>query len=806
MGMLNALFDFKTNIYFMKTVLIIIANLIISVYGLAQTLKTYKGGVGDYANAYETYTYYEKDSERIKHGNYQVVGENYPEKLKINGNFKHGLRNGQWTFDYDQGTGKIIGKANFLNDTLHGNCQLTMIMPYREKNAIYSGSFTLKKGQFYGKYRTTVKYKEFTDPEIDFNAEFDQEGFITDDYYEKGFDREKFYSLDFDKDLNIDYDSINNELFLVESDNVYFSYTYGEVQESLDNKYYSLRFMPALVLLKFLSDDVKGWKTRRFIKPTEYNINYRIKEFEEKGELEKAKKLKFIYNYYEAEKNFKLDEYVVAQEYYSTALKFQNDENVMQKLQYCKTIIRAKNKFEKKLLDEAEKEYLQAKDIIPSISTTDEILLKIKKLNEEYNSYCNDVSISFFNQKYEEAAINLYKASLIKVLEPEHNSLLQKIESEYLNLRDEAIKLNNSFDYDNSIKKIESALIYNSKDSLLKSLMKIMKSVQNKISMNKEKIETTDLQLKENLKKIYKKVYPTLYNYFNDKMAEEKNPNKQLVWQDQIFQLQKKINNLLQKEDKFIEKNLKTDETIENFVKILELSPSFESVIISENIPSEFSKEKELSSLTGFVNWNIGKIIYGIKDVDNNLYPAVSIGSQIWMAENLKTTKYNDGTAIPLVTDDWINLSTPGYCWYSNDSATYAQTYGALYNWYTVNTGNLCPTGWHVPSDAEWTQLTDYLGGASVAGGKLKETGTTHWLSSYTRSTNETGFTALPGGFRDYGGTFSKVGTNGSWWSSTEYDATYAWSRTLSYEDSRVYRSYSYYGKTTGFSVRCLRD
>ena len=120
------------------------------------------------------------------------------------------------------------------------------------------------------------------------------------------------------------------------------------------------------------------------------------------------------------------------------------------------------------------------------------------------------------------------------------------------------------------------------------------------------------------------------------------------------------------------------------------------------------------------------------------------------MAENLKTTKYRDGTSIPLVTENtaWLNLTTPGYCWYNNDAAHYKSTYGALYNWYVLNAGsngwkNVCPTGWHVPTDAEWTTLTTYLGGESIAGGKLKETGTSHWLSPNTVATNETGLHTL---------------------------------------------------------------
>jgi uncharacterized protein (TIGR02145 family) len=116
----------------------------------------------------------------------------------------------------------------------------------------------------------------------------------------------------------------------------------------------------------------------------------------------------------------------------------------------------------------------------------------------------------------------------------------------------------------------------------------------------------------------------------------------------------------------------------------------------------------------------------------------------------------------------------------------------------------VCPTGWHLPSDAEWTELTDYLGGTSVAGGKLKETGTTHWTSPNTGATNETGFTALPGGYRNDGGPFLYIGSNGYWWSATELLATNAWFRNMSDSNSSVYRGNN--GRELGFSVRCVRD
>jgi uncharacterized protein (TIGR02145 family) len=222
-----------------------------------------------------------------------------------------------------------------------------------------------------------------------------------------------------------------------------------------------------------------------------------------------------------------------------------------------------------------------------------------------------------------------------------------------------------------------------------------------------------------------------------------------------------------------------------------------------------------------------------VQDIDGNVYKTVRIGSQIWMAENLKTTHYANGTAIPIVTgnSNWDTLATTSkaYCWYDDDIATNADTYGALYTWSATLNGagssssspsgiqGVCPKGWHVPSDAEWKTLEMYLGmSQSVAdetgergtdeGGKLKETGTTHWQSLNIGATNESGFTALPGGCRRDNGTFEFVGLSGLWWSSTEGSTDLAWYRHLYYDYSYVYRSIHSCNKQYGFSVRCLRD
>jgi len=197
-----------------------------------------------------------------------------------------------------------------------------------------------------------------------------------------------------------------------------------------------------------------------------------------------------------------------------------------------------------------------------------------------------------------------------------------------------------------------------------------------------------------------------------------------------------------------------------------------------------------------------------VTDIDGNVYHTVTIGKQVWMVENLKTTKYRDGTAIPNVTDNktWIYLTTGAYSDYDNKSSN-SDTYGRLYNWYAVtNSHNICPKGWHVPSDAEWTTLTASLGVESVVGGKLKEIGTTHWPSPNSGSTNETGFSALPGGSRGASdGAFGFVGTYGNWWCSTEYSTNYAWQRQMDRYNSYVNRSSSS-AKTVGISIRCLKD
>ena len=195
-----------------------------------------------------------------------------------------------------------------------------------------------------------------------------------------------------------------------------------------------------------------------------------------------------------------------------------------------------------------------------------------------------------------------------------------------------------------------------------------------------------------------------------------------------------------------------------------------------------------------------------VKDIDGNVYKTVTIGKQIWMAENLKTTRFNDGTAISLVADDqaWGSLTTPAFCWYNKDAAVNKNKYGALYNWFCINTGKLCPSGWHVSTDAEWTTLTTFSGGENVAGGKLRETGITHWEKPNTGATNESGFTTLPGGYRNNHGAFANIGFFGFWWTATENVPTASWCRTMGCTGTNVLRIFSL--KKNGYSVRCIKD
>ncbi|MDP3445037.1 MAG: FISUMP domain-containing protein, partial [Ignavibacteria bacterium] len=203
---------------------------------------------------------------------------------------------------------------------------------------------------------------------------------------------------------------------------------------------------------------------------------------------------------------------------------------------------------------------------------------------------------------------------------------------------------------------------------------------------------------------------------------------------------------------------------------------------------------------------------FACTDADGNNYSIVQIGTQFWMGENLKTTKYRNGESIPNITEQvvWGALNSGAYAWYNNDAGTNKNTYGGLYNWLAVSDNrNIAPIGWHIPSDTEWTTLTTYLGGESLAYSKMKETGTSHWQSPNIGATNESGFTALPGGYAtDFGPFFTNLGTNSFWWSSTE-SFSLIFPRALFRlieQPVWIYLVRSNGSLRAGFSVRCLMD
>jgi uncharacterized protein (TIGR02145 family) len=188
----------------------------------------------------------------------------------------------------------------------------------------------------------------------------------------------------------------------------------------------------------------------------------------------------------------------------------------------------------------------------------------------------------------------------------------------------------------------------------------------------------------------------------------------------------------------------------------------------------------------------------------------VYIGTQHWMAENLKTAKYNEGTAIPYVTySSQCQNNTTGACAYYNNDAANNAKYGKLYNWYAVSpttngNNNVCPTGWHVPTEGEWDVLIGFLGGSDVAGGKMKEVDTTSWYSPNTNATNTSLFTGLPGGNRGSDGSYASIRVYGGWWSSTELTSSIVMYRFMLYNYG--FADENGHGKKEGLSVRCLRD
>jgi len=238
--------------------------------------------------------------------------------------------------------------------------------------------------------------------------------------------------------------------------------------------------------------------------------------------------------------------------------------------------------------------------------------------------------------------------------------------------------------------------------------------------------------------------------------------------------------------------NTRTGSYIHNILGLTEYTTYYVRAFATNSIGTGYGVEWEFST-------------YGyVFDYDGNFYIGTVVGTQVWLASNMKTTHLNDGTPITNVTDSatWVNLSTPGYVWYNNDAVTYAD-YGILYNWMTVNTGLLCPVGWHVPTEAEANIAITFAGGPLLAGGYYKEPGTAHWLEPNTGFVLDTEFGLLPGGYRTDLGVFGGIGTNGTWWTSTKlaidptgFSATYDSAEMIVNTGS----------EKNGASIRCIKD
>jgi uncharacterized protein (TIGR02145 family) len=210
----------------------------------------------------------------------------------------------------------------------------------------------------------------------------------------------------------------------------------------------------------------------------------------------------------------------------------------------------------------------------------------------------------------------------------------------------------------------------------------------------------------------------------------------------------------------------------------------------------------EINSVTGII-FNPNLTYDSVTDIDGNVYKTIQIGSQTWMAENLKTTKLNDGSRIPLITDSWYYVETPCYSWYNNDSLSY-NVYGVYYNWYTVKTGKLCPSGWHVPSRSEFETLISDTGGAEQAGGNLKESGFFHWKNPNTGANNIYGFSGLPAGYHGQNTSFQYLEEKTFFWSSVAGLSNNAWTISLEYSNSAI--TETWIQRNYGFTIRCIKN
>jgi uncharacterized protein (TIGR02145 family) len=201
--------------------------------------------------------------------------------------------------------------------------------------------------------------------------------------------------------------------------------------------------------------------------------------------------------------------------------------------------------------------------------------------------------------------------------------------------------------------------------------------------------------------------------------------------------------------------------------------------------------------------------IDSIKDIEGNIYKTVGIGTQIWIAENLRTTKLNNGKNLTNLTSNskWEFSKTPGYCYYNNDSLQYSNIFGPLYNFYAIRSDSICPTGWHVPTEKDWNILKEYLGGGLLAGGKMKDIYSSYWNSPNYGIANDYNFSALPGGYRRFDtGIFNELGNEGNWWTSSSIPQYQDHALIMTIKKENTYVSTNTRYKNEGVSIRCLKN
>jgi uncharacterized protein (TIGR02145 family) len=316
------------------------------------------------------------------------------------------------------------------------------------------------------------------------------------------------------------------------------------------------------------------------------------------------------------------------------------------------------------------------------------------------------------------------------------------------------------------------------------------------ISMNEVEFSTSDINgndfIIDMLSDIPKFYLGGTFSNFND------NVKKALLQVFGEIQLSVNLINSSDGESDWLNLQLNNDLTIEYSLE------SDEEGYENEDEEEDLQDEYEVAELVSTAEISSEKNTT-VTDIDGNSYNLVEIDTQLWISKNLNISKYRNGDEIPQVQDaaEWAVLTTGAWCYYENKEEN-GITYGKLYNWFAVNDPRgLAPEGFHIPSDEEWNCLTEYLGGENVAGGKMKEKGKVHWAEPNKKANNTTGFTGLPGGYCNYEGTFWCLGEIGRWWSSSD-DETEGMSISLN-SDNGIALVY-YFDKTSGFSVRCLKD